>query len=144
MPVIALLGNRLKSDEIISLLELHGASVIYDFDRLNENSSDVYWASLREVGLQLRFNENQLLDTIFCYIQPREEFFSVSPADIGVPIFDSRQQAELALRASGTRYTSSPNPHFDWVRASGRSYDVHYEFKDGRLAMVTLMVMEPV
>ena len=37
MNLSSLIGLSLKSDEVIELLEHYEISVVYDFDRLNEN-----------------------------------------------------------------------------------------------------------
>ena len=139
MTALALLGKHLKSDEVIEFLELHDVQVMYDFDRLHENLPDYYWAAAKAAGLQLRFNEQQIVDTIFCYVDARDGFSPTEVASIGVPVFNSRQQAESALRASGANFTSS-SPPYDWVRSHGSEHDVHFEFKHGRLSLVTLML----
>ena len=92
----------------------------------------------RPRGYNFAFNEHQILDTVFCYVDARDDFSPTEVAAIGVPVFSSRQQAEGALRASGAKFTSS-SPPFDWVRSHGPEYDVHFEFKHGRLSLVTLM-----
>jgi hypothetical protein len=138
MTILSLLGKSLKDDDVIELLEVYRADVIYEFDRLHENSPDVYWASLKQAGIQFRFNEHQLLDTAFCYITPRNGFGTVSPESIGVPIFDSFSRAEQACQDMGVRFQTSISSGA-WLKVVGGAHDAHYEFMDGRLSMVTLM-----
>jgi hypothetical protein len=66
MKMSSLLGKKLKEDIIMELLESHEIQVIYDFDRTHENIPDAYWAGFKQAGFQLHFNNNQILDTIFC------------------------------------------------------------------------------
>ncbi|MFT3806819.1 hypothetical protein [Arenimonas sp.] len=139
MKMLSLLGKSLKNDEVIELLEAYDVDVIYAFDRLHENSPDVYWASINDLGLQLRFDESQRLDTIFCHVLPREGFGPILTETIGVPIFDSYVLAEQACRRDGLQYKSSSSPGA-WLKILTPGHDAHYQFKDGRLAMVTLML----
>jgi len=139
MTILSLLGKPLKDDNVIELLEQYGVDVIYSFDRLHENSPDEYWASIKEAGIQLRFNEHQLLDTAFCYIIPRNGFSSVSPEDIGAPVYGSYALAEQSCQRNGIKHKTSASPGF-WLKALGPDYDVHYEFNSTGLSMVTLML----
>jgi hypothetical protein len=43
-----LLGQGLKSDAVVALLEQYEIDVTYDFDRLHEGAEDRYWASFKE------------------------------------------------------------------------------------------------
>jgi len=102
MNLTALLGRNLKDDEILEVLEVYQIEqVVYDFDRNHENMEDVYWAAARSAGFQLRFDQQQVLDTIFCYIAAEEGFSPVSPHIIGVPIHRSFDEAEAACKAAG-------------------------------------------
>lgn len=139
MTVLSLLGKDLKSDEVIEFLETYDVDVIYSFDRLHENSPDVYWASVKEAGLEFRFNEDQKLDTAFCYLVSRDGLSPAQPEVIGVLLFDSFALAEKACQRDGLRYQSSTIPG-SWLKILGDSHDAHYEFTDGRLSMVALML----
>jgi hypothetical protein len=57
MEFLPLLGKHLKDDEVIEVLEWANMEVVYDFDRLHENTPDVYWASATAEGFQFRFDE---------------------------------------------------------------------------------------
>jgi hypothetical protein len=84
----SLLGLKLKDDAILEILEAYAIeSVTYDFDRNHENMEDCYWAAANPAGFQFRFNQDQVLDTIFCYISAAEGFSPISPNLIGVPIY---------------------------------------------------------
>lgn len=139
MTARSLLGKALKSDEVIEFLEMHEVDVVYSFDRLHENSPDVYWASAKEAGLEFRFNEYQKLDTAYCYLVSRDDFSPAESEMIGVSIFDSFASAEQACQRDGLRYQSSATPGL-WLKILGDSHDTHYEFTDDRLSMVALMV----
>ena len=97
MKYIDLLGKQLKSDDVIDVLESDDLDVIYSFDRLHENQPDVYWVASKAEGVQMRFNEDQALDTLFFYIQPDEGF---SPCDL----------THLAFRSSIPEIRPEPTP----------------------------------
>jgi hypothetical protein len=93
MKYIDLLGQHLKSDAVIDVLECDDLDVVYAFDRLHENRPDVYWVASKAEGVQMRFNEDQILDVMFFYIQPDEGFSSCDPESLGIQLFDSRDAA---------------------------------------------------
>ncbi|MBS0567200.1 MAG: hypothetical protein JSS59_07275 [Proteobacteria bacterium] len=136
--MLSLLGKELKDDSIIELLEDYDVDVIYAFDRFHENTPDVYWAAIRSIGVQFRFNERQALSTIFCYIAARDGFKAVAEDVVGVPIYKSFQLAEQACLANAAAYEASPTK--SWLKVLGKSHHVHYEFGDGVLSLVTLML----
>ena len=139
MTALSLLARSLKSDEVIELLEEYDVDVVYAFDRVHENTPDFYWASIKDAGIQLRFNEHQQLDTAFCYLIPRHGSSAIQPESIGVPIFDSFPTAERACQSYGLRYQASCAGGL-WLKIFGDGHDTHYEFSNGCLSMVTLML----
>ncbi len=50
MKFLPLLGKLLKDDEVVAVLEQADMEVIYDFDRLHENTPDKYWAESKKHG----------------------------------------------------------------------------------------------
>ena len=94
-------GQKLKSDSVIEILEHFDMQVLYDFDRLHENTPDSYSSSAREAGFELRFNEEQILDTIWCYIEPRFGFSPVDKEIVGAPILESFLDARSYAHESG-------------------------------------------
>lgn len=146
MLLCSLLGKQLKDDEVVEVLEFHEIEVIYDFDRTHENIEDVYWAGAKTHGFQLRFNERQVLDTIFCYIAPSEGFTSISPELIGVPLYETFDAAEEAIKSMGCTFLASDaskGPKFNkwWIRADVEGVRRHYQFRDGLLFRVTLSLL---
>jgi hypothetical protein len=75
----------------------------------------------------------------FCYVAPREGFCPIAPEAIGVPVFDSFAIAVQACRRSGLDYLTS-SPPGAWLKVLGPGHHAHYEFKDGSLSLVTLML----
>lgn len=148
MNLSALLGRRLKDDEILEVLEAYQIEkVIYDFDRHHENMADAYWAAATNAGFQLRFDQHQALGTIFCYIAAEEGFSPISPQIIGAPIYRSFDEAEAACKAAGLKYSVSdpkngPKFHKLWLRVDSPERRTHYQFKGGALSRVTLMRSE--
>ena len=67
MHLLPLFGMSLKDDDVIDILDDMEMDVIYDFDRLHEGQPDKYWAAAQTAGIQLRFDEAQILDTIFLH-----------------------------------------------------------------------------
>ena len=49
-------------------------TVMYDFDRLHEAGPDAYASSSEEARIELRINEEQVLETIWRYVLPRHGF----------------------------------------------------------------------
>lgn len=139
MTALSLLRKSLKDDEVIDVLEKYDVDVIYSFDRNHENMPDIYWATIAEAGMQLRFDEHQILNTVFCYVEPREAFDAVALDDIGVPLYESHDIAEQACQKAGYRYKTSGDAKA-WLKILGSTHDTHYEFKDDHLSMVTLMI----
>jgi hypothetical protein len=149
MQLTSLLGRKLKDREVLEVLEKYQIeNVVYDLDRNYENIPDVYWAAATSAGFQLRFDENQLLDTIFCYIEASEGFAPISSQIIGVPIYTSFDEAETACTRGGQKYSIS-NPangsrfHKLWLCAETPERRIHYQFSGGMLSRVTLMLPKP-
>jgi hypothetical protein len=72
MNYLSLLGSHLKSDNMLDFLEPYDIEVIYDFDRFHENTSDQYWVTIEELGLRLKFDENQILTDVFVFLDPEQ------------------------------------------------------------------------
>ncbi|AZZ92626.1 hypothetical protein EUZ85_18605 [Hahella sp. KA22] len=147
MQFLTLLGKKLKSEEVIELLELHDVSVVYDFDRFQEGMKDVYWASSRDQGFELRFNEEQILDVVFLYIVESSGFSSVDKSQLDAPLFSSYREAKQSFEAEGVEYVSSPSndPNHEmfqrWIKGIFQGYSIHYEFADHTLAKVTMTLI---
>ena len=146
MNLAELLGAELKSPEIIEMLELHDADVAYDFDRLSEGQSDVYWAPLRNEGLLFKFDEEQRLQTIFVYVQSAEGYDPCNLSKYGVDSFTSVDAAASFAKTGGLTSTSRDlgpdGPH--WIRIDFGGYSVHYEFGNAELTRITFMISHAV
>ena len=144
MKFLSLIGKHLKDDDIIELLEDFDAVVVYDFDRLHENMPDVYWASCEKQGIEMRFDANQVLDTIFIYLVSKDGFEPIEPADIeDIVLFDSDSAVESHCAAGGVECKKGrPDARKVWARIDGPDNLIHYEFIEGVLSRVTVMVRE--
>jgi hypothetical protein len=148
MEILPLLRKRLKDDEIIELLEWIDAKVIYDFDRSHENMPDVYWATGREHGITLRFDESQILHTVFIYMQPGEEHEAADRslfADIA--FFGSASEVQTHAADHGIRVATGSRPAVlppagSWVRLDYDHHRVHYDFGGGTLSIVTISTVD--
>jgi hypothetical protein len=144
MEILPLLRKRLKDDEIVELLEWMDVEVIYDFDRSHENMPDVYWAKATDHGVTLRFDESQILDTVFLYMQPSEEHEAADRslfADIA--FFDADSQVRTYAADHGIRVVTGSRPAMlpppgSWVRLDYDHHRVHYDFGGGTLSVVTI------
>ena len=139
-----LLGRRLKDDEIIEVLEDRQIDVVYGFDKSHENMDDIYWASAKTDGFLFRFDKDQVLNTIFLYVEPSEGFNAISRSEIDVRIFQTYDAAEEYFKANRVLYNvSSGRPGTEkykwWIKADCDSYYCHYEFKDGKIFRITLI-----
>ncbi|MCU8019582.1 hypothetical protein L5M36_22280 [Shewanella sp. SM72] len=147
MQLLKLLGSKLKSDDVIELLEHLGIDVIYDFDRHHEGMEDVYWALFYEQGFQFRFNESQLLDVIFLYIIERDGFEPISKDLIETPIYASFTEAKNSFNSLGIEYTNSPDDdpnhmlYQRWIKSKHQGFTTHYEFTDEKLRMITMSLI---
>jgi hypothetical protein len=136
------LRRSLKSDEIVELLELWDADVIYKFDRTHENMPDEYWAGLYTRGVNLLFDENQILKCIFLYILEAEGFSPVDLSDSDIQVFGSPE--EVAAYAAGRGLpTSVGRAGFqgvmrDWIRVEWSTHSIHYEFRNGALGLIAV------
>jgi hypothetical protein len=139
MQLVEYVGQKLKSDSVIEILEQFDMRVIYEFDRLHENTPDSYSSSAREHGFELRFNEAQILDTIWCYIQPRSGFSSVDKGIVGAPILKSFLDARSYAHASGVTASASKDEK-SWFRLEYANVWIHYEFLASRLGLITFML----
>ncbi|WP_295372623.1 hypothetical protein [uncultured Pseudacidovorax sp.] len=145
MTLANLLGKTLKDEEILRLFENYQVGdVVYGFDRLREGTEDEYWAEAKMAGFAIRFDQNQVLRTVFCYASAIEGFKPISASDVGVPFFSSFEDAVDAAKAAGVRHSTG---HVDdpllglkssWVRRECGEASAHYEFRDGKLVLVTL------
>lgn len=145
MELLPLLGKKLKDDDVIDFFNDYDVEeVTYAFDRSHENMDDVYWAPNHKAGFQIRFDKDQIADTIFCYVTAKEGFAPIKPELIGAPVYRTFDEAESACKISGVSYSIPnvekwPNLHKKWLRVESSLIWVHYEFKDGQISMVTLM-----
>lgn len=144
MNYIQLLGQRLKDDDVIEVLEQADLEVTYSFHRLHEGQPDRYWVAAESEGVQMRFNEHQVLDTLFFYIESDEGFSPCASESIGAPTFKTLDQARAhatALKLSSTEgATELFGVPIKWIRIELDSYSHHSEFRSGRLHRITAML----
>lgn len=140
MNLVTYLDRKLKDDAVIELLEHYDMEVVYQFDRLHENTADTYSSTAKSAGFELRFNEHQILETIWCYVNARDGFTPVDTSILGVPCYSSFKEASKEAEVSGVRLSTSPSGSEAWIRLDEERLWRHYEFVDGALALVTLML----
>jgi hypothetical protein len=142
MHLLPLLGRPLKDDDVIDFLDGMEMDVIYDFDRSHEGQPDKYWAASQKAGIQLRFDAAQILHTIFLYIVPNEGFSPYVQRDSDVPIFTTTAEVQAFGEVQRLQVSKGRAGFLgvgrDWIRLGFGAYSVHYEFRAGSLALVTV------
>lgn len=137
MDFLPLLGESLKGDAIVEILELFDMSVVYDFDRLREGTPDRYWSESRTHGFQFGFEDDQRLALIFLYVSPREGFTPIDVAMLDVPAHATLADARMAMERAGILDRQGEA----WVRSREGDRRIHYEYRDGALSMITLSLV---
>lgn len=112
--------------------------VIYDFDRLQENTPDSYSAAAPQSGFELGFNDRQVLEVIWCHVQPHSDFAAVELDTVGTTAFHSFDQAMEHARRHCMKISQAKSGE-GWIRHEHDTLWIHYEFQDGRLDLITLM-----
>jgi hypothetical protein len=116
--------------------------VIYDFDRLHERQPDCYWAASQEAGIQLRFDAAQTLDSIFLHVALDDGFAAFARRDSDIPFFATAVEAQTFGEAQHLSVSKGSAEFLgvnrDWLRLGFGTYSVHYEFRAGSLALVTV------
>ncbi|HLH31530.1 MAG TPA: hypothetical protein VKY31_10025 [Terriglobia bacterium] len=143
MKLVDFLGHHMKSDDVVDLLEGFDMRVIYQFDRTHENLADYYDAAAKADGFELRFDEHQVLTTVFCYVKPRGDIAAVDIDFIGVPLLESFADARAYALSNGIKISEPPpaSDHFEqWIRLEHDERWDHYQFSDGQLARVTMFL----
>lgn len=142
MHLLPLLRRPLKDGDVIDILEAMEMVVIYDFDRLHEGQPDKYWAASQKAGIQLRFDASQALDTIFLYITPNDDFAAFEQKDCDVAVFTTAAEVQAFGEAQRLQVSKGRTDFLgvsrDWIRLGFEAYSVHYEFRAGSLAQVTV------
>ena len=143
MKLANLLERQLKDDDVVELLELFDIKVKYEMDRLHENTPDSYSAESKKAGFSMRFDADQRLKTIWCYIQPAHKFFkAIDPDRIGVPVYATLAEATQAAQDAGLPYTLPKSADYSWIRIEDPDRSRHYEYQQGKLSVVTIMAPE--
>jgi len=147
--LIEYIGLNLKDDDVVDLLEHHEMEVIYHFDRLHENSPDQYTSAAPGGGFELRFDDRQVLTTIFCYVEERDDFLAVDPSVVGIALFTSPAEARTVGEREGVNCKHKSDVEFlgrrlTWVSFEKGNRKMHYEYSDNGLSLVTLSLPEAV
>jgi len=109
---------------------------------LHEGQPYKYWASSKGTGIQLRFDAAQTLDTIFLYITPADGFAAFSQKDCDIPFFTTAAEVQAFGEAQHLQVAKGRadllGVRRDWLRLGFGAHSVHYEFRAGSLAQVTV------
>ena len=138
----ALTANRASPHSLGLGLEHWEAVVVYDFDRLHENTPDAYRVTVPAAGMELLFDANQILETLFLRIASTEDFAPFDIANSDVAFWNSTDEArQFAVSRNLTATEGSAlflGVKRDWIKLNHGAYTSHYEFVGGKLNLVTL------
>ncbi|WP_226667428.1 hypothetical protein [Microbulbifer aggregans] len=136
------LNSALKSDELIELFEAHDVEVVYSYDRLHQGMEDQYFGSMSKLGLQFVFNCQQVLKAIFVYAHKNGEFQAANLPELGITSFSEKASVVAYAQENSINYTEGAanflGKSLEWAKFEFSNHSVHYEYKDGALALVTL------
>jgi hypothetical protein len=139
-----LLGKQLKDPLVIDVLECGDLDVIYGFDRLYENQPDEYWVSAQDDGIQMHFDEHQVLDTLYFHIEPEDDFSSCDQGSMGLPVFGSRESAKAFAESSALPFQQGELDFLgifrEWIKIDFGTHLHHSEFRGATLHQVTAML----
>ncbi|OED45147.1 hypothetical protein AB833_00160 [Chromatiales bacterium (ex Bugula neritina AB1)] len=139
------LGQSLKSDGLVELFELYDVDVAYSYDRLYENTPDAYHGSISGLGLQFMFNEYQILTTIFVYTTETDRFNAADTSNMGLTTFDSKAEAIKHASENNQLYKEGKATFLgtdrDWIKIVFERHTIHYEYRSGKLGLVTIEVI---
>ncbi|POB00358.1 hypothetical protein C2134_01810 [Chromobacterium sinusclupearum] len=143
MKFAALLGKKLKDDDVIEVLETHDMTVVYEFDRTHENMNDLYWSDSKPDGFQFGFDKDQVLYVVFLYITASEGFEPIDASTLDFPIYGTFDEAKNSFEADGISYSQSSGESGSsmykwWIKGDFGSFTRHYQYQDGSLFRVTL------
>jgi hypothetical protein len=144
MEILPLLRKRLKDDGIVERLDDWDVEVIYDFDRTHENIEDVYWAQAKDLGITMRFDQTQTLNTVFIYLKPIDGHTPFSPSNLeDVHAFNTVSEVEQHAVERGIAFRKSFRPDGlppagEWIRLEYPQHRVHYDFREGDLHILTI------
>ncbi|HBY84968.1 MAG TPA: hypothetical protein DEO86_03755 [Colwellia sp.] len=150
MHLIKLLGQYLKSDSVIEFLESFDMEVVYNFDRTNEGLFDEYYSTSEEHGIELQFNDEQKLETIFLTCLDTETFrkHSFVDGDLDFPVFRTCEKAKSEFESLNVEHKFKeskwvkcfPNVgHTPWLKGFNDAGYIHYQFNiDGLLKRICL------
>lgn len=142
MKYLPLLGKHLKADELLDLFETHEVEVIYEYDRTHENLPDEYWAKCRELGVQFVFDEHQFLKFIYVHLTDADDFEPAKLSDSDIELFASKPAAQVYAEKNGVDAVEGRAKFLgterDWIRLEHSQHSIHYEFRAGSLALVTI------
>ncbi len=146
MKILPLLGQQLKDDDVIAVLDDLDMEVVYDFDRLHEGQPDRYWATSKRDGIQFGFDAQQTLSLIFLHVISCDDFTAFSTAECDLPLFHSITEAQTVGERQHIRMTKGTAEFLgmtrDWVCFQFETHSVHYEFRDDNLALITISRVE--
>ena len=131
----------------MDILEAYDAEVIYDFDRLHENIPDEYWANCKAQGILFNFNADQVLSTIFLYLESLEGFTPIGVNQLeDIQVFHNIEAVKAHSSTLGLPFSEGAQRDGgslakSWARIDSSTIAIHYEFVGQSLARITLMAI---
>jgi len=137
MKFVSLLGKYLKDPEVVSFLRAREIEVTYAFDE-EDDEYDFYWATAKQKGFEIRFNDQQILDTVFCHIVANKGFEPINQDMIGVPVYPTLEEGLKAGKEGVEHALSGSGDVRKVVGIAYADHMVHYEYMNGSIFTVTL------
>ena len=144
MKLIDYLGLRLKSEPVLELILHEDLQITYNPDLLHENFPDWCAAACKSKGFEVRFDQDQMLDTIWCYFIETNGFNPIRPDLVGAQICGNIDEARNIAMSVGAGFEFRENVDcfgvmVSWAKILQSDKLIHYEFGDDGLRLVTLM-----
>ncbi|TAA42705.1 hypothetical protein [Corallincola spongiicola] len=141
MNLPSLLNLSLKSDELIELFELYEVEVVYAYDRLYEGTEDKYYGSIYDLGLEFSFDHEQILKTIFVFMNTTEEYQAASLSKLGIDEFSDKPSLLEHVKSNNLEFQEGEaeflGEYRKWVKVIFDGHSIHYEYLKSGLSQVT-------
>ncbi len=135
-----LIGKHLKSKLVIEMLNWLNFDVVYEFDRSNGGMDDCYWAGTKESGILFKFNQNQILETVFIHLSGSRDYDDVDRSLLDTRIYESVEEAENHFSQSKCTFKSgsASEGKNQWVNVFSENTKINYLFVGGQACKITV------
>jgi len=119
----------------------------YEEIRKEEGLPPIFWGLDKPRGCLLKFDGDRVLRTIFIYLDDIDGYTATSLDGTDVEHFATREEAAAHAREHGIPATTGEGEflgtHSTWIRLCHGRHWIHYEYRQGKLVIVTLSTEDP-